>query len=79
MSNPLLFHQINGQGYEFFTKQILDMDTRNPSVAARLLGIYEIWRKLDVQRQALIQTQLRKVIASKPSKNVLEIAVKTLG
>jgi len=55
------------------------MDSRNPSVAARLLGAYEIWRKLDTQRQDHIKAQLRRVIKSKPSKNVLEIATKTLG
>lgn len=79
MSNPTLFHHISGAGYDFFTRQVLDMDSRNPSVAARLLGVYEVWRKLDDARQNLIAAQLRKVIASKPSKNVLEIATKTLG
>ena len=79
MSNPHLFHDPSGAGYDFFTAQVLDMDGRNPSVAARLLGVYEIWRKLDTQRQNLIKAQLRRVIKSKPSKNVLEIASKTLG
>jgi len=79
MSNPHLFHHVSGAGYDFFTQQVLDMDSRNPSVAARLLGVYEIWRKLDKDRQAQIKEQLRKVIKSKPSKNVLEIATKTLG
>jgi len=79
MNNPHLFHDISGDGYRFFTQQVLDMDSRNSSVAARLLGIYEIWRKLDTERQAMIKTELKHVIASKPSKNVLEIASKTLG
>jgi len=79
MNNPHLFHHLSGAGYEFFTEQVLDMDSRNPSVAARLLGAYEIWRKLDTQRQDRIKAQLRRVIKSKPSKNVLEIATKTLG
>ncbi len=79
MANPHLFHAPNGSGYNFFTEQVLDMDSRNPQVAARLLGAYEVWRKLDTDRQALIKAQLRHVIASKPSKNVLEIATKTLG
>ena len=79
MNNPHLFHDPSGSGYDFFTAQVLDMDGRNPSVAARLLGVYEIWRKLDTQRQDLIKAQLRRVIKSKPSKNVLEIASKTLG
>ena len=55
------------------------MDTRNPSVAARLLGAFEIWRKLDADRQSLIRTELDRIIASKPSKNVLEIAGKVRG
>lgn len=79
MANPNLFHAPDGSGYEFFTEQVLDMDSRNPQVAARLLGAYEIWRKLDDQRQALIKDQLNFVIEAKPSKNVLEIASKTLG
>jgi len=79
MNNPHLFHHISGDGYKFFTRQVLDMDSRNPSVAARLLGIYEVWRKLDTKRQIMIKTQLQSIIASKPSNNVLEIATKTLG
>ena len=79
MNNPHLFHHINGDGYRFFTQQVLEMDTRNPSVAARLLGTYEIWRKLDKPRQGQIKAELETIIKSKPSKNVLEIATKTLG
>ena len=79
MANPNLFHAPDGSGYDFFTDQVLDMDSRNPQVAARLLGAYEIWRKLDKKRQEQIQAQLRIVIDSNPSKNVLEIATKTLG
>jgi len=79
MSNPHLFHHVSGSGYDFFTQQVLDMDSRNPSVAARLLGVYEVWRKLDDRRQDMIKGELRKVVKSKPSKNVLEIATKTLG
>lgn len=79
MNNAHLFHDISGKGYSLFTDQVLDMDSRNPSVAARLLGVYEIWRKLDITRQGMIKAELRRVIAAKPSKNVLEIAAKTLG
>ena len=79
MSNPVLFHRIDGEGYRFFTEQVLDMDSRNPQIAARLLGLYEIWRKLDKDRQALIRQELALIIAAKPSRNVLEIATKTRG
>jgi aminopeptidase N len=79
MGNPDMFHAPDGSGYDFFTAQVMDMDSRNPQIAARLLGAYEVWRKLDKDRQALIQMQLKSIIKSKPSKNVLEIATKTLG
>ena len=79
VSNPHLFHDISGSGYSFYTDQVLDMDSRNPSVAARLLGAYGVWRKLDTARQDMIKNELSRVIAAKPSKNVLEIAGRTLG
>ena len=79
MGNPSLFHKADGSGYVFFTDQALDMDGRNPQIAARLLGAFEIWRKLDKARQAMIISELDRIIASNPSKNVLEIAQKTRG
>ncbi|WP_298913685.1 aminopeptidase N [uncultured Algimonas sp.] len=79
MGNAKLFHKIDGSGYRFFADQVLDMDDRNPSVAARLLGAFEIWRKLDAKRQALIRAELERIVAAEPSKNVLEIAQRTLG
>ena len=79
MGNTELFHKIDGSGYAFFADQVLDMDSRNPQIAARLLGAFEIWQKLDDRRQNLIAAQLDRIIAAKPSKNVLEIAEKTRG
>ncbi len=79
MTNPKNFHAYDGSGYEFFTNRVIDMDGKNPGVAARLLGVFEIWRRLDTHRQALIKLQLKRVIDSNPSKNVLEIAQKALG
>lgn len=79
MGNVKLFHKLDGSGYRFFADQVLDMDDRNPQVAARLLGAFEIWRKLDATRQALIREQLDRVIGARPSKNVLEIAQRMRG
>ena len=79
MGNAKLFHRRDGSGYRFFADQVIDMDTRNPSVAARLLGAFEIWRKMDAERQDLVKAELDRVIASGPSKNVLEIAQKVRG
>lgn len=79
MGNAKLFHKLDGSGYRFLADQVIDMDGRNPSVAARLLGAFEIWRKLDTERQGLIQQELTRIIAGKPSKNVMEIAQLMLG
>lgn len=79
MSNPTLFHAISGAGYSFFTDEILEMDSRNPQVAARLCGAFEIWPKLDDARQALIKSELSRIMSAKPSKNLSEITGKILG
>lgn len=79
MANPVNFHAANGSGYSFFTDRVLEMDAKNPGVAARLLGVFEIWPRLDEDRQFMICQELIRVIDSNPSKNVLEIASKTLG
>ncbi|HHL42642.1 MAG TPA: aminopeptidase N [Hellea balneolensis] len=73
------FHRIDGQGYAFVSDHIIAMDKHNPMVAARLLGAFEIWNKLDPVRQTLIKTEINRIIAAKPSTNVLEIATKSLG
>ena len=79
VGNPESFHRFDGAGYEFYTDNVLDMDKRNPQVAARLLGAFEIWPKLDSHRQEMIKSQLKRILASNPSANVLEIATKSLG
>ncbi|MEP6342540.1 MAG: aminopeptidase N [Maricaulaceae bacterium] len=79
MNNPRVFHHHSGSGYKFFSNEIKVMDRLNPQIAARLLGVFEVWRKLDRSRQTLIREQLENIISTKPSKNVLEIAEKILS
>ncbi len=79
MNNSEAFHRIDGEGYHFFAEQILDIDSRNPQIAARLLGAFEVRPRLDNERQNLISQQLGRIIKSKPSNNVLEIATKLRG
>jgi len=79
MNNPEGFHRHDGSGYAFFADQVSKMDDRNPQVAARLLGAFDVWPRLENNLQIQIKEQLKNVIASKPSKNVLEIASRILG
>ncbi|THV25789.1 aminopeptidase N [Peteryoungia ipomoeae] len=58
-SNPTGFHRKDGAAYSFFADQILDIDPRNPQLAARLLTALRSWRMLessraDKARQALV-------------------------
>jgi len=78
-ANPEQFHRLDGAGYKFYADSILNMDKLNPQIAARLLGAFEVWSKLDIRRQGLIQGQLTRILKAKPSGNVTEIATKTLG
>ena len=78
MGNPALFHHISGAGYKFFADEVLEMDSRNPQVAARLAGVFEIWPKLDDARQTRVKSQLKRIMAAKPSKNLSEITGKIL-
>ena len=77
--NQVRFHDKSGDGYRFIADQIIEVDARNPQVAARLMTGFNQWRTLDQTRQGLIKSELARVLA-KPglSSNVFEIASKTL-
>jgi aminopeptidase N len=78
--NPSQFHDLSGEGYDFFTDKILEIDKLNPQIAARLATVYTMWRKYDEQRQRLMKQQLDKIVAEPElSKDVYEIASKSLG
>ncbi|SQI39841.1 Aminopeptidase N [Leminorella richardii] len=57
-ANPSAFHAKDGSGYDFLTDVLVDLNSRNPQVAARLiepmirLGRYDAKRQ-DLMRQAL--------------------------
>lgn len=78
--NLAQFHDVNGEGYRFFTGKILEIDKLNPQIAARLATVYTMWRKYDEQRQQLMRQQLETITATSGlSKDVYEIASKSLG
>ena len=79
VGNPENFHKLNGDGYKFVADNVLEIDKRNPQVAARLLSVFGIWNKIDAARASLIQNELGRILAEKPSPNVIEIATKSLG
>ena len=78
--NPVRFHDASGAGYEFLVRQVLALDPLNPLLAARLLQPLGQWRRHDGARQALMRSQLERVLAMPGlSKNTFEIASKSLA
>jgi aminopeptidase N len=77
-ANPLRFHAADGGGYSFLGQQVLALDPFNPQIAARLLRALTRWRRYDEGRQEKMRSLLESVVAAKVSKDVYEIASKSL-
>ncbi len=64
-SNPTGFNRADGEGYRFLAKQILDIDPRNPQLAARILTSMRSWRSLEEGRAEHARNALREIAAAK--------------
>ena len=59
---------------------IVEADSINPQVAARLVPPLGRWRRLEDQRSALMRAELERIVATPGlSKDVFEQASKSLG
>jgi len=76
--NPLHFHAADGSGYRFLTDQVLTLDPMNPQIAARLLRAMARWRRYDEGRQAAMREALERVLQTEVSKDVYEVAARSL-
>jgi aminopeptidase N len=80
MNNIYRFHDKSGKGYEFLGDAIIELNTVNPQIAARLLTPLKEWKRYTPDRQEKMQAVLQK-IADQPelSPDVFEIVTKTLS
>ncbi|KQY19744.1 aminopeptidase N [Rhizobium sp. Root482] len=62
-SNPTGFNRADGDGYRFLAHQILDIDPRNPQLAARILTSMRSWRSLEEIRAEHARNALREIAA----------------
>ena len=60
-SNPTQFHEASGKGYTFLTEQVITLNRLNPTIAARLVGAFNAWKRYDSDRQALMKAQLEQI------------------
>jgi aminopeptidase N len=79
-SNPSAFHRPDASGYVFWSERVLELDTFNPQVAARLARALDRWRKLSDPYQSAAKEALRRVAAkSDLSADVREVISSALG
>lgn len=77
--NTVQFHAVDGAAYQFFADQVMEIDERNPSVAARVVSLFNQWKRYDESRKQMMQTQLERILAKpKLSPGVYEIVSKSL-
>jgi aminopeptidase N len=77
--NPLRFHRLDGDGYTFAADQILDVDQRNPQVAARIATCFNEWTQWHPELKTLAKQQIQRVHQNpRLSKNVFEIVDRAL-
>ena len=74
------FHAADGQGYRFLADKVMEIDGFNPQVAARLVQAFNICKRLEPQRQALMRDELQRIAAKEGlSKDVAEVVGKVLA
>ncbi|HWB81465.1 MAG TPA: aminopeptidase N [Nannocystaceae bacterium] len=78
--NQVRFHERSGAGYRLLADAVLELDAINPQVAARLVGPFVQWRRLDDARSEAMRTELARIVARPQlSRDVFELASKALA
>jgi aminopeptidase N len=79
-ANPGAFHRSDAAGYVFWSEQVMELDSFNPQVAARLARALDRWAKLAQPYRSAAREALARV-AAKPdlSNDVREVVSRALG
>jgi aminopeptidase N len=78
--NPAAFHRADAAGYVLWADKVLELDTFNPQVAARLARALDRWEILDQPYQSAARAAIERV-AAKPtlSADVREVVSRALS
>ena len=60
-ANLTQLHAADGRGYDLVATVVAELDSRNPQVAARLLGAFRTWRSMETGRRAHAEAALKRV------------------
>ncbi len=78
--NPLRFHEPSGDAYAYMADRIIEIDGRNPQLAARLASVFNPWKLYEPMPRAMMKRELERIQAKAGlSKNVFEIVSKALA
>ncbi|WP_019223731.1 aminopeptidase N [Bartonella rattaustraliani] len=74
------FNRADGASYDFLCQIILEIDKKNPQLAARLLTMTRSWRQLEPLRQQKFEAALKTIVAApKLSSDVADIINRLLS
>lgn len=57
------FHAADGSGYRLVAEAVATLDALNPQIAARMVAVFNGWRRLEGGRQALMRLELQYLAA----------------
>lgn len=78
--NPSAFHAKDGSGYRFLTDVLVDLNSRNPQVASRLIEPLIRLGRYDAERQQLMREQLLRLQKlDNLARDLFEKITKSLG
>jgi aminopeptidase N len=77
--NPVGFHREDGAGYRFVADVVLELDPRNPQIAARLARAFLRWREYREPLGAGMREALERLAAARLSRDTYEIVTRSLA
>ncbi|MEL0207119.1 MAG: DUF3458 domain-containing protein, partial [Alphaproteobacteria bacterium] len=77
--NPARFYAADGSGFDFIARHLIDIDKRNPQVAARMALPLTRMAAYDDGRKAQMVSALQQIQSSKPSNDLGEVVDKALA
>ena len=78
--NPMAFHDESGAGYRMIADLILELNLKNPQLAARFVPSLGRFRRVEPKRAALMRKELERIFgAPKLSRDVAEQVGASLG
>ncbi|SEA82006.1 aminopeptidase N [Desulfuromusa kysingii] len=77
--NLSAFHRADGAGYQLLIEQIMQLDQRNPQVAARMAAPLTRWKSLESGRRELLKAVLVRLQQLELSRDLYEIINKSLS